>query len=243
MEDDHGGAGVFEFPLQEHFLLEKPEWKYDVVPEILDGKNIADFVDPEIEEKLRQLEEEEDALLAEEGIRMEEDDGTTIPENLQVAMNDVKMKIGEYRVQSRLNRNLRSKARSVSVQGLKEKLESRGKDASKIVAKVKNATLKKRLTLKEIIRREEAEEADEMLEEKDRKASRSRSRMVSKSQVRDSSRQRTPSVYDEIGEKLKRVVDKRVRRKGLAGEADRAIPSLKPKHLNSGKATHKRDYR
>lgn len=243
MEDDHGGAGVFEFPLQEHFLLDKPEWKYDVVPEILDGKNIADFVDPEIEEKLRQLEEEEDALLAEEGIRMEEDDGTTVPENLQVAMNDVKMKIGEYRVQSRLNRNLRSKARSVSVQGLKEKLESRGKDATKIVEKVKNATLKKRLTLKEIIRREEAEEEDEMLEEKDRKASRSRSRMVSKSQVRDSSRQRTPSVYDEIGEKLKRVVDKRVRRKGLAGEADRAIPSLKPKHLNSGKATHKRDYR
>lgn len=39
-------------------MLEDNAWKYDIVPEIMDGKNIIDFVDPEIEIKLRKLEEE-----------------------------------------------------------------------------------------------------------------------------------------------------------------------------------------
>jgi len=29
-------------------MLANPEWKYDDIPEIMDGKNIADFVDPDI---------------------------------------------------------------------------------------------------------------------------------------------------------------------------------------------------
>jgi len=33
-------------------MLEKVEWKYDIVPEIIDGKNIADYVDADILEKL-----------------------------------------------------------------------------------------------------------------------------------------------------------------------------------------------
>jgi len=34
-------------------MLENEEWKYDLVPEILDGKNIADYVDKDILEKLK----------------------------------------------------------------------------------------------------------------------------------------------------------------------------------------------
>ena len=37
----------------------KQEWKHDVLPEIIDGHNIYDFMDPEIEAKLEQLEAEE----------------------------------------------------------------------------------------------------------------------------------------------------------------------------------------
>ena len=36
------------------------EQKYDVIPELIDGKNIADFIDPEILEKLEALEREEE---------------------------------------------------------------------------------------------------------------------------------------------------------------------------------------
>jgi nucleolar GTP-binding protein len=40
--------------------LDNEEWKYDIRPEIINGKNIADYVDQDILEKLDQLEKEED---------------------------------------------------------------------------------------------------------------------------------------------------------------------------------------
>jgi len=49
----------------ENYILANAEWKYDIIPEIMDGKNIADFVDPDILEKLDALEQEEERLQAE----------------------------------------------------------------------------------------------------------------------------------------------------------------------------------
>ena len=45
-------------------MLENDEWKSDIIPEIMDGKNIADFIDPDILEKLDALEREEEKLEA-----------------------------------------------------------------------------------------------------------------------------------------------------------------------------------
>jgi hypothetical protein len=39
--------------------LKNAEWRYDVIPEIVDGMNISDFYDPDIEELLDRLEQEE----------------------------------------------------------------------------------------------------------------------------------------------------------------------------------------
>jgi nucleolar GTP-binding protein len=47
------------------YILANDEWKNDIIPEIMDGKNIADFVDPDIAEKLEALEREEETLEAE----------------------------------------------------------------------------------------------------------------------------------------------------------------------------------
>ena len=44
-------------------MLEDPDWKYDRWPEFYNGKNVADFYDADIEERLQALEEEEDKLL------------------------------------------------------------------------------------------------------------------------------------------------------------------------------------
>jgi nucleolar GTP-binding protein len=62
VQEEKGGAGVYYTPLEEHFKLEDEEWKYDAAPEIFEGKNIADFIDPEIEQKLLALEKEEEIL-------------------------------------------------------------------------------------------------------------------------------------------------------------------------------------
>lgn len=57
----------------DHYMLAKEEWKTDHVPEIMDGKNVADFVDPDIVEKLEALEREEEARLAEQDDSSESD--------------------------------------------------------------------------------------------------------------------------------------------------------------------------
>lgn len=58
IEEENGGAGVFNIPLQQHYVIAE-EWRYDAVPEIYNGKNIADFVDADIWDKLEELEKEE----------------------------------------------------------------------------------------------------------------------------------------------------------------------------------------
>jgi nucleolar GTP-binding protein len=59
--------------LTEDYLLANPEWKEDIIPEIMDGKNVADFIDPDIAEKLEALEREEERLQAEGFYDSEED--------------------------------------------------------------------------------------------------------------------------------------------------------------------------
>ncbi|RPB22988.1 P-loop containing nucleoside triphosphate hydrolase protein [Terfezia boudieri ATCC MYA-4762] len=62
IEAEEGGAGVYNVNLKKNYLLDNPEWKMDKIPEVLNGKNVYDFIDPEIEQKLEELEAEEEAL-------------------------------------------------------------------------------------------------------------------------------------------------------------------------------------
>jgi len=80
LQEEMGGAGVYSLPLQNHWELKKPEWINDIIPEIMDGHNILDFVDPDIEAKLAELEREEDQRIqlaelqaAEQGDDMDDD--------------------------------------------------------------------------------------------------------------------------------------------------------------------------
>lgn len=65
IESENGGAGVFNVNLKDKYILEDDDWKNDIMPEIMDGKNVYDFLDPEIAAKLQALEEEEEKLEAE----------------------------------------------------------------------------------------------------------------------------------------------------------------------------------
>lgn len=48
LEDETGGAGVYSADLRKHYILANDEWKGHVMPEILDGRNVFDFFDPDI---------------------------------------------------------------------------------------------------------------------------------------------------------------------------------------------------
>ena len=85
LQEEHGGAGVYSRPLQEHWELSKPEWANDMIPEIMDGKNIADFVDPDIERRLEELEAEEEQRVElaklekeQEGVEMDDEEAAQV---------------------------------------------------------------------------------------------------------------------------------------------------------------------
>lgn len=59
--------------LAENYLLKNDAWKYDIMPEVQDGKNVADFIDPDIIARLEELEAEEERLEA-AGFYDDEDD-------------------------------------------------------------------------------------------------------------------------------------------------------------------------
>jgi len=47
-----------------HHQLENPEWLQDTIPEIMDGRNISDYFDSDIQARLEALDEEEERLEA-----------------------------------------------------------------------------------------------------------------------------------------------------------------------------------
>lgn len=59
-------SSLFWLVTTENHILANDEWRYDVVPEFFDGKNVQDFVDPDIDAKMQSLEKEEEALLQKE---------------------------------------------------------------------------------------------------------------------------------------------------------------------------------
>lgn len=67
IQEEEGGAGVFYVHPEVHFQLEDEDWKYDAPPEIFDGKNVADYIDPDIATKLDALDKEEAILDKMEG--------------------------------------------------------------------------------------------------------------------------------------------------------------------------------
>nr|KYP49396.1 putative nucleolar GTP-binding protein 1 [Cajanus cajan] len=48
LENENGGAGVYSMNLRKNYILASDEWKEDILPEILDGHNVYDFIDPDI---------------------------------------------------------------------------------------------------------------------------------------------------------------------------------------------------
>ena len=160
MQEEHGGAGLFYLPPQgtrlvtlEKFLLENPDWKYDVIPELFNGKNVIDFVDPDIEQKLAELEEEEERLLADLNNEIEDE---ALPDEYKQALKDIKKGTEEARVDSVLRRNTKAKSKYKSLEGLKEKLDKHNVDTSRVEerfggdrGKSKPRNMKKLLGIKE----------------------------------------------------------------------------------------------
>jgi nucleolar GTP-binding protein len=88
---ENGGPGVWAPDYREIYDLKDDSWKFDTIPEIINGKNIADFVDPDILAKLEQLEREEEQIVAElEAAKMGEEEESDLDEEEEAAVDAIR---------------------------------------------------------------------------------------------------------------------------------------------------------
>ncbi|XP_018646229.1 nucleolar GTP-binding protein, putative [Schistosoma mansoni] len=224
----------FILNLREHWRIKCPEEANDIVPEILNGHNLIDLFDPEIEEKLNALEEQETAL---------ENAGFYDESELLKKENDPEMKkiketaakIREARalrvLESRARKQVRRpqvprSARSVSVHKIHKDLGELGLEVDMHEQGERGRSLKR------------AARARNSTPNLHREASIARASVSrSRSGLRDE------KMHDTV-KRMSKIAQRKVVTLARKGEGDRHIPTLKPKHLFSGKrGTGKTDRR
>jgi len=104
-EKENGGAGVFNFNLREHWILENPVWKNDEIPEFYMGRNVADFYHPGIAADLKALEAEEAKIMAEIGDSTDEE--IPLPPGMKPLTEDQKYLIKEIRARRSIAKQMR----------------------------------------------------------------------------------------------------------------------------------------
>jgi len=222
--EELGGAGVYSVDLWRKTILEDQTWKYDVLPEIMDGQNVADFVDPDIDAKLVELEKEE-ALLMQESKLRDDDEVLDKWQGTKKLLGEVHSRIRQKKLENRLNKSRNHVTTPRKAQKkLKEvetKLNEAGLDSSKVRARSMSRGKRSESLLGKRKRTASVGESAE-----DARAS-SLARARSKG---------LPS--EEVAQKLEKVRRKKMRlwdKQGKKGEADRHIGDKMPKHLYSGK--------
>ena len=254
MQDANGGAGVYS-DLRKDYQLDDP-LKYDIMPEIFNGI-VADFLDPEIDERLAELEREEDALedawaaeKAEADMEAEPDMDDEEKALLAEVRGRRKELVETHRRKKSAGNNAPTLPRTVSAshadpakrattRRMKESLEAMGVDPSRAVARAREKSVAREGRLRK--RSRSAADADEAMgegEETPRKHS-SKSRSVSVARrVERADRSKGAGLRDDDERMRAQKIDKaqrRMNKRAKIGEADRTIITKMPKHLFSGK--------
>jgi len=230
--------GLNSVEWKKRYQLKNDEWRFDTIPEFMNGKNIADFIDPEILERLEELEHEEESR--EDGTDELSDEEDLTPEQYETVR-----KIRERR--KTLIATLRADRGSSSViarkkltdkgavSDMESHLTSLGMNPAAAVDRARSRSQSRVGRKRE---RSTDPAGDEGLEKQLKSLAKSRSRTPTPgSGLRDAKAVKKAQV-------LSRAVQKVRNREARKGEADRHVPDLKPKHLFSGKrGMGKTDYR
>lgn len=233
IEAENGGAGVFNINLKDKYLLDDDEWKNDIMPEVLDGKNVYDFLDADIAAKLQALEEEEERLEAEgfydSDSEIEDEEVDEIREKAQWIRNKQKVMIEEGRLRKTLkNRAVMPRDQvKKSFGDMEEHMYNIGHDTT---------TLKNRLGQKISVRNDTELSGVDIL----KRNQGIKSRAVSKKMApRNQPDRLTDGVNDGArrtqADRLLKVQRRERNRAARQGEGDRHSTAALPKHLFSGK--------
>eukprot|EP00889_Picochlorum_renovo_P003858 jgi/Picre1/30888/NNA_006247.t1 len=159
LQEELGGAGVYSQDVRKRWDLAKEEWKYDVMPEIWDGHNVADFIDPDIDAKLEALEreEEEQAANAPAMDAMEEEHLTPEEAETLAAIRSRKAKlVSEHRRKRKTGTNaaivprLADTERSRTAARMKDELSSMGLDPTAAINRARSQSRGRELRKKRL---------------------------------------------------------------------------------------------
>ncbi|KAK2932251.1 hypothetical protein FoTM2_006709 [Fusarium oxysporum f. sp. vasinfectum] len=242
-EEENGGAGVFNVDMKADYMLANPEWKYDKIPEIYDGKNVYDFIDPDIEAKLQALEEEEEKLEAEGFYEsdedIEDDEEAEVMRKAELIREKQQLIRNEARMKKRLKNQaiIPRKQMKKPLSEFEDALDQLGVDTTDIAERARSKSRPRGRSTS----RMGTEDPDAMDVDGGR-SSTPRERMRSMSRPRSRAptvSRRDDGVTDEAtrskADRIARLNQKRMNRMARQGEGDRHTTASITKHLVVGK--------
>jgi nucleolar GTP-binding protein len=231
MEEEAGGAGVYNIDLKQQYILENDEWKHDKIPEVFDGKNVYDFIDPDIEAKLAALEEEEERLEGEGYYDSEGDLEDVEDADLRRRADIIREKRQLIRNAAKMKKSLKNRAiiprtsTKKKLTDMEDHLDSLGLDTTSIAARARSQS-RGRTTLRNRTNTEDVMDVDSPDYE---------AKMRAKSRARSGSNRRDDGVMNEVArtkaERAMRLSQRKMNRMARQGEADRHVAAAMPKHL------------
>ncbi|XP_062386794.1 nucleolar GTP-binding protein 1 [Sardina pilchardus] len=213
--------------LQKYWDLMNAEEKQDKIPEIWEGHNIADYIDPDIMKKLEALEHEED--LRERAGEYDSDSSSEDEEMQEIRQlasqirEKRKMKILQSREKETMGPRMPRTAKKVDRSTLEQEMTGLGLDMED----------KDQSHYAEVARRSRSVAKKRKRDASEPPTSRTRSQSANKP-PRDQSGLRDVKMVKKTKLMMKSS-QRGMNQQGRKGEADRHIFSLKPKHLLAGK--------
>ena len=233
IEEENGGAGVFNVDLKQDYLLDDEEWKHDRVPEVVNGKNVYDFIDPDIESKLAALEEEEEKLEANGYYDSDESVEDADEADIRMKAGLIRQKRDEIMTEAKMRKSLKNRAviprtaKPKRLSAMEDHLDRLGFDTTAISARAR-ARSRGRSTARSRTGTEDMMDLDTPASENALRA---------KSRARSQSNRREDGVADltarSKAERLAKLGQKKMNRMARQGEADRHTSAARPKHLVS----------
>jgi nucleolar GTP-binding protein len=232
----NGGPGVYSCDYRKYYKLEEDEWRFDAIPQFMDGKNVMDFFDADIESKLKALDDEEAALEASGAYESEGESENDLDEEeiiLHAAIKEkqtIARKIGHQKTANIVPRKFTIRSRTS--ESIEEELENVGYEPSGVVEHTRGR------------KRDRSSNRDESSDPVLKGASRPRSQSEARSKSRTARSQsatrgtRENSTAPHQAKQVKknqRPLERLLFKGARGGEGDREHYPKLIKHLNSGK--------
>ena len=247
----NGGTGIYYFPLREEFKLENPDWKYDIWPEFMDGKNVFDFVDKDILKKVEALEKEEEEIAQRGDLGLDEDEdnnnmddgeeSSELSEDLIEAHEKLMKNVKTIKERHKLVKRSKLPSRLVGDSATDKFMSEVRPDLKEKAEKIKLMSHKLRRDQKEKMRsnlKKDAgidEEDDKISDSDEMDIEEENQKTVKKKKISDKKSEKVIHEKNKIVQRLQKKIQKKFDKNLQINETDRRIDSKKQKFFNTGK--------